>query len=73
MNSKKKFAIILLNNDQYEICKLTDLTKFKIKQLSQKKHNKCVYIKKCNKEIVKLIGVHCKLKYIKIHTILQIT
>lgn len=73
MNNKKKFAIILSNNDQYEMCKRTDLTKFKNKQLSQKKHNKCLYIKKCNKEIVKLIGVHCELKFIKIHTILQIT
>lgn len=66
MNNKKKFAIILLSNGQYEICKITDLTKFKNQQ---KKHDKCLFIKKCNKETVQLIGVHCELKYFRLHYI----
>lgn len=40
MNNKNKFAIILSNNGQYEICKFADLKKFKNQQLSPKKDNK---------------------------------
>lgn len=66
MNNKKKFAIILTSNGQYEVCKFTDHTKFKNQQ---KKHDKCSFIKKCNKESVQLIAVHCELKYFRLHYI----
>lgn len=67
MNNKKKFAIILLNNGQYEICKFIDLTKIRNKQLAQKKYAKCLLIKKYNKETVQLVAVHCELSYIRLH------
>lgn len=65
MNNKKKFAIILSKTGQYEICKFTNLTKSKNK-LSQKKHDKYLFIKKYNKETVQLIGIHCELNHIKL-------
>lgn len=67
MRNKKKLAIILLNNGRLEICKFTDLVKIKDKRLSSnKKNEKYLFIKKCNKETVKLIAVHCKLSNIKL-------
>lgn len=59
MSDPKQLAIILTNNNEYEICKFTNLVKF-TKQLSRKKQNKRLFIKKCNKETVQLIAVHCK-------------